>query len=545
MPPENTTLSIDALPPGTQRINDLQATHIVLAPQPSSDPNQPLNWSPMRKTIHITLLSLYSMMMFAIPCMSVPFWQNFNEELGMSYDTLNNGYAANMAGLAIGCIIFIPIALRIGRRPVYLFTSLVMFAAGAWQAETYTVGDMIGMNAIAGVAGAVNEALFQVTVSDLFFVHQRGTMNGIYLMMVMIGNYLGPVYGGQVAVNMGWRWACWSCTVFTGIITVFMFFFLEESKYIPLPLNGREVSTTSSTDGNHLVQVSSVTKAPLPDDSQTDSEAVLAQQRQTVGIDGSIPMKSYRARHAFWTLDKHASHPRRTFWKDFYEPFQLLAVFPAVMFAALQYGWSIAMLAILAVTQSSLYSLPPYNFTTAGIGNMNLPPFIGSILGALFGGPLVDYTIVQIAKRRGGIYEPETRLWLFLIPGLCMTIGCLMYGLTIAKGMPWIINAIGAGFIGFSIGGCGDMSLTYLQDSYQHIVGPALTGVVFVRNVIATILVFAVTPWMAGMGVYDMYVVLGCLSTAVALTCIPMVIWGRRFRVKLAAKYDYFIDQQY
>jgi hypothetical protein len=103
------------------------------------------------------------------------------------------------------------------------------------------------------------------------------------------------------------------------------------------------------------------------------------------------------------------------------------------MFTALQYGWSIAMLALLAVTQSSLYSLPPYNFTVAGVGNMNLPPFIGSILGALFGGPLVDYMIVVIAKRRGGIYEPETRLWLFLIPGLSMTLGGLMYGLTIAK----------------------------------------------------------------------------------------------------------------
>jgi hypothetical protein len=39
--PEN-ALNIDALPPGTQRINDLQATHMILAPQPSSDPNQPL-----------------------------------------------------------------------------------------------------------------------------------------------------------------------------------------------------------------------------------------------------------------------------------------------------------------------------------------------------------------------------------------------------------------------------------------------------------------------------------------------------------------------
>ncbi|EXM08588.1 major facilitator superfamily domain-containing protein [Fusarium oxysporum II5] len=543
--PEN-ALNIDALPPGTQRINDLQATHMILAPQPSSDPNQPLNWSAWRKTLHMILLSLYSMMMFAIPCMSVPFWQNFNEELGLSYDTMNNGYAVNMIGLAIGCIIFVPIALRIGRRPVYLATAAIMFAAGAWQAETYTAGDMFGCNAIAGVAGAVNEALFQVTVADLFFVHQRGTMNGIYLGMVLVGNYLGPVYGGQVAVKMGWRWACWSCTVLIGIISVFMIFFLEESKYIPPALNGQEVPTTTSLpDGTHLGKVSSIAKPSSPNDSQSNDEAMPQHYSDTIEIDHSIPMKSYWQRHAFLTLDKHACHQRRTIWRDIYEPFQLLCTFPAVIFAALQYGWAVAMLSLLAVTQSSLYALPPYNFTPAGLGNMNLPPFIGAILGAIFGGPLVDYFIMQIAKRRGGIYEPETRLWLFLIPGLSMTVGSLIYGLTIAKGMPWIINAIGAGIIGFAIGGCGDMALTYLQDSYQLIVGPALTGVVFIRNAIATALVFAATPWMNGMGVYNMFVVLGCLSAVVALTCIPMTIWGRKCRVQLAGKYDHYVMKQY
>ncbi|KAL9571897.1 hypothetical protein ACKAV7_003886 [Fusarium commune] len=510
--PDN-TLNIDTLPPGTQRINDLQATHMILAPQPSSDPNQPLNWSPWRKTLHMTLLSLYSMMMFAIPCMSVPFWQNFNEELGLSYDTMNNGYSVNMIGLAIGCIIFIPIALRIGRRPVYLATAAIMFAAGAWQAETYTAGDMFGCNAIAGVAGAVNEALFQVTVADLFFVHQRGTMNGIYLGIVLVGNYLGPVYGGQVAVKMSWRWACWSCTVFTGIIGVLMIFFLEESKYIPPALNGQEVPTTTSLrDGTHLGKVSSIAKPSSPNDSQSNDEVMPQHYSDTVEIDHSIPVKSYWQRHAFLTLDKHASHQRRTIWRDIYEPFQLLCTFPAVMFAALQYGWAVAMLSLLAITQSSLYALPPYNFTPAGLGNMNLPPFIGAILGAIFGGPLVDYFIVQVAKRRGGIYEPETRLWLFLIPGLSMTVGSLMYGLTISKGMPWIINAIGAGFIGLAIGGCGDMALTYLQDSYQLIVGPALTAVVFIRNAIATALVFAATPWMNGMGVYNIPVLPRALS---------------------------------
>ncbi|KAF5011312.1 hypothetical protein FDECE_2562 [Fusarium decemcellulare] len=528
MSPENS----DVLPPGTQRLNDLQATHILLAPQPSSDPNQPLNWSSRRKVLHVFILSLYSLMMFAIPCMSIPFWQNFNEELGMSYDTLNNGYAANMAGLSIGCIIFIPIALRIGRRPVYLVTALIMFACGAWQAEIYTVGDMVGMNVVAGIAGAVNEALFQVTVSDIFFVHQRGSVNGIYLIMILIGNYVAPVYGGQVAMSMGWRWACWSCTVAMGVIVLLMFFFLEESKYVPPPLDGHDITAaTTPSDNNPLNKTTSVAKPNLPSDICNSEESVLAQRSRLVEVDTSLPMKSYRIRHALWTLDK--SHTR-TVWKDLYEPFQILATFPAVMFAALQYGWSVAMLSILAITQSSLYSLPPYNFSTAGIGNMNIPPLVGAILGTLFGGPFVDYMIVQIAKRRGGIYEPETRLWLFLLPGLSMTIGCLVYGLTISQGMPWVINAVGAGFIGFSIGGCGDIALTYVQDSYHFIIGPALTSVVFVRNVLATVLVFAATPWMEGMGVYNMFVVMGCIATAVALTCVPLIVWGRKFRIQLA-----------
>lgn len=85
----------------------------------------------------------------------------------MSYDVLNDGYATNMATLSIGCLFFVPIALRIGRRPIYILTALIMLAGAIWQAKMYTVGDMIGANAITGLAGAVNEAIFQVTVCQL------------------------------------------------------------------------------------------------------------------------------------------------------------------------------------------------------------------------------------------------------------------------------------------------------------------------------------------------------------------------------------------
>ena len=105
--------------------------------------------------------------------------------------------------------------------------------------------------------------------------------------------------------------------------------------------------------------------------------------------------------------------------------------------------------------------------------------------------------------------------------------------------MPWIINAIGAGLVGFALGGCGDIALTYVQDSYDGIIAPALIGIVFVRNGMATIMTFVIPAWQAGMGVYNMFVLLGVLAVLVMLTCVPLLIWGRRWRMKLGDRYAF------
>jgi hypothetical protein len=112
------------------------------------------------------------------------------------------------------------------------------------------------------------------------------------------------------------------------------------------------------------------------------------------------------------------------------------------------------------------------------------------------------------------------------------------------------------------------MALTYVQDCYQYvrqvpsipfshllllraltntsqILGDALVGVVFVRNAISTCLIFAVPPWMTNMGIYDMFVVCGVLAAVIALTCVPLIIWGRQFRERLAGRYLKYQERQY
>jgi hypothetical protein len=48
------------------------------------------------------------------------------DELDFDYDFLNDGYAAGLAGLAVGCIFFIPAAVLFGQKPVYLLSTFAL-----------------------------------------------------------------------------------------------------------------------------------------------------------------------------------------------------------------------------------------------------------------------------------------------------------------------------------------------------------------------------------------------------------------------------------
>lgn len=153
-------------------------------------------------------------------------------------------------------------------------------------------------------------------------------------------------------------------------------------------------------------------------------------------------------------------------------PFVIVLTFPAFTYAAIIYGSLLAWFSVVVSVYSGYFILPPYNFSAVGVGLMNLPPFIGSVIGSVYGGLLSDWLIVRLSRRNNGIYEPEMRLWLalpavFILPG-----SLLFFGLPTAEGLPWIIPAVGAGFFGFGFSALADIALTYAMDCYQEVRTP-------------------------------------------------------------------------
>lgn len=60
----------------------------------------------------------------------------------------------------------------------------------------------------------------------------------------------------------------------------------------------------------------------------------------------------------------------------------------------------------------------------------------------------------------------------------------------------------------------------------------------FVRNGLATAIVFALTPWIEAVGLHNMFVSAGCLATAVMMLTVPMIVWGKTARCWTAGSYE-------
>lgn len=87
-----------------------------------------------------------------------------NAELGFSFKVLNDSYATGSAMLAVGALIFIPFALKYGRRPIYLLSLLGQLAVAIWGAKIKTTADLFGIQVFNCLLGALAEVIVQMTM---------------------------------------------------------------------------------------------------------------------------------------------------------------------------------------------------------------------------------------------------------------------------------------------------------------------------------------------------------------------------------------------
>ncbi|RDA85415.1 hypothetical protein CP532_1521 [Ophiocordyceps camponoti-leonardi (nom. inval.)] len=489
---------------------------VVLIPTPSDDPNDPLRWPMWRKCLNYLLLIAMTTLIFTGLSIQTLFWTQMIEDMvNVTIPDLANAQSVQLVGLAVGCVFFMPPATKYGRRSVYILTMAIASCSSWWSAVMKTLPEVYAANFLIGIAGAVNQTAIAMSIHDIWFVHQRGTANAMFFAGLMTGSFLTPMAAGAQGIKDGWRVSYATLAAAMTALTLIFFVALEETKF-SRPIAGEK---SISEDKASMYKMESFESEPATIEPPVVKKRGFFQS----------------ARLQFITKTDES------LWKIFYYPV-LSFWFPQVVFASIQLGSSICWLVTMASMISIVFSAPPYNFDAAGLGFMYAGPCVGAVVGAAYGGLLVDRAILWLSRRNNGWFEPEMRLWLYPIPALSMAGGLLLFGISAGEGMHFVIPSVGGALFSFGFGAISDISTALVLDSFPAIVPQTFVTITFFRNAISMVGPFSVTPWFEAMGTVKMFIVAAAISLGINALALPLGIWGKRGRIAVAARYDRLAD---
>ncbi|KAB2914289.1 MAG: DHA2 family efflux MFS transporter permease subunit [Hyphomicrobiaceae bacterium] len=101
------------------------------------------------------------------------------------------------------------LADRFGQRATMIWSALVFALSTFMCGASNSLNELIFWRIVQGAAGAPLVPLGQTILLDSFPRSQHSTVISVFGMANMIGPSLGPMFAGQIAETLGWRWGFW------------------------------------------------------------------------------------------------------------------------------------------------------------------------------------------------------------------------------------------------------------------------------------------------------------------------------------------------
>ena len=375
--------------PSPQRPLKLDRHGLPLVPQPSDDPNDPLNFPYVLKVYIALLISLLSFTAQLSSAIVNPTFNIIAEDLNVSVTRASYLTTVWILFGGVAPLLFVPLANVYGRRPLYVLGTLIACLSNIGAATASSYGGLMTGRVFNGIASSIALGFGAAVICDLFTQGERGLWIGIYTVSTTNGPHVSPIAGGYIAQRLDWRWTIWIPAIVQGVLGVLLLLTLPETLF-------------SREEGSRLEG-----------------------ERSWV-------------RRWFWpgrVLERRIR--ARDFWTSFRMARYAAVLLPCVYYMTNNTYGSTA----FAVTGSHITKVV-FDFDLGQTGLfMGVPLTVGCLIGELLSGWFSDVLINAYAKRHGGYRKPEVRLW--LLPWtVLLAIGTATYGFCIEHKKPWIDAAV-------------------------------------------------------------------------------------------------------
>ncbi|KAH8802526.1 major facilitator superfamily domain-containing protein [Xylogone sp. PMI_703] len=445
----------------------LDSNGLPLVPQPSDHKDDPLNWPLWYKYYVLFLICLLGFVVqFGagfVPAAFGPIAKDLKvTHQQASYLTTTYTLLGGMTPLLIT-----PFANVYGRRPVYIIFTLIAMASNIGSGYAKTYATEIVSRVFVGVGASAALAISGATICDMFFQGERGKFMGFYALAITNGPHFGPIAGGFVALNIGWRWIFFINAIMLGAVTLLLILTFPETLF-------------SREDYSNLEK------------------------------------RSYWSRTMFHGKVLNRNVRLSDFGNNFKMMKYWAVIIPCVYYATANvYGSIIFVLTASSITEKL------YDFDTAQNGLLlGIPLTLGCLIGESCTGWISDMLVNRYAARHDGYRKPEVRLHLAFL-ALFVPIGLIIHGVCVQNETPWIGLAVGMVVTSIGLQAGTTLTYAYCTDCYKPQAAEISTIINLARQMFAFTIGFYALPFGEGSG-YG--VAWGVLASIQFVTWLPLLI---------------------
>ncbi|KAI0129446.1 major facilitator superfamily domain-containing protein [Xylariales sp. AK1849] len=452
-----------------------------LIPQPSDDPNDPLNWSSRKKHLILYTIALSAVLADYGSATGAVTLLPQAAEWNMTPDEVNHSQVGNVFMLGAGGIFVVALSAYFGRLPVMFYFVLVAFATAIWCAAATSFDSFMAARILNGFFSTVGQVGGLMFIQDIFFFHERARKINIWASFFVISPYLGPLFAAFITATKPWPTPFWVYSALTALCLVFVILFLEETFY-----DRRIPQSDQPSRGSRLSSL--------------------------------LGISQFRSRHLRNSFVQAWMRPLRTIAKP--------VVFISNLYYFLTFAWVVGI-----NTTLSIFLAPVYHFGLKQIGFFYFTPIVAVILGEVTGHFLHDFLARQYIRAHHGHFEPEVRLRATYFAMPFMLVGLVLLGQALEDQWHYMAASIAWGLYVFGVMITTVAISSYNLDCYPEASGEVSAWVNNSRTLGGFIISYFQVTWATAEGTKKSFGIQAAVCAAGFLLILLLVWKGKAIRI--------------